>query len=243
MTTKELLIDLNERYPFEYAEKWDNVGLLVGDKNRDTGEIFVSLDVTSETLEQIPNGSTLITHHPLLFKSIKSVDFNSYEGKLIKILIQKDINYIVLHTNYDQCFLNDFYVGEILRITKYERIGSLIYYDVKEAFRKDYVKYLVQTNKQLSAVKGFRFVDSNVVISKVAVCTGSGSSLLREAKANGADLLITGDVNYHTAMEAKEIGVSILDVTHYHSEKYFGVDLVSYLGATKIMHEDPFKAI
>ncbi len=238
--TYELLNSLNTFYPFELAEKWDNVGLLIGDsKYRNVGKLFCSLDVTSDILDQIPNGSTLITHHPLIFKGLKTIDFNSYEGILIKKIIQKDINYIALHTNYDKVFLNAYFVKTILDINRYEQIDNFIYFYINASFQEKFITYI----KEKLDLKELNFINADVPITKVAVCTGSGSSMLREAKANGADLLLTGDITYHTAMEAKEIGINIIDITHFHSEKYFGVDLVTTLGAIKLIQKDPFEKI
>jgi dinuclear metal center YbgI/SA1388 family protein len=238
--TYDLLNKLDASYPFELAEKWDNVGLLIGDsKYKNVGQLFCSLDVTSDILKQIPNDSTLITHHPLIFKGLKTIDFNSYEGKLIQQIIQKNINYIVLHTNYDKTFLNAYFVEMILDIKNYTQENNFIYFYVNSSFQKNILFYI----KDKLSITELNFVDASVPITKIAVCTGSGSSMLREAKANGADLLLTGDITYHVAMEAKEIGINLLDITHFHSEKYFGDDLVTIYGATKLIQKDPFKKV
>jgi dinuclear metal center YbgI/SA1388 family protein len=57
-------------------------------------------------------------------------------------------------------------------------------------------------------------------IRHVAICAGSGSSLLKEVLASGAELFITGDLKYHEARTAEENGLSILDVGHYAPERY-----------------------
>jgi len=245
MTTSELLNTLNRHYPFELAESWDNIGLLIGDKNKNVENVFLSLDVTSYVLDQVKEDSTLITHHPLIFQSFKEIDFNSYHGKLIKKIIQKNINYIALHTNYDKAFLNEYFVKYILGIDFYKKEDMFIYFSVKNKDKKEFVSYI----KEKLKLENLQFVDSgNKEVSYVAVCTGSGSSMLREAKKNGADFLLTGDITYHTAMEAKELGISILDITHFHSEKHFGIDLESDLlrrglNVFKIRQTDPFMLV
>ena len=237
-TIKDLLNTLDHRYPFADAEKWDNVGLLLGSKQDNLNEVFVSLELTSEVINQLPTGSTIITHHPLIFSALKSIDFNTYQGKLIRELIKKDISYIALHTNYDTHFLNKYFIQKILKKDIIEGNGV-------DYFHCDYLSY-IQAAENISEYMNVDNMTFKLVyggtkkIQKIAVCTGSGSSYLREAKENGADILITGDIGYHTAIEAKEIGISLIDITHYHSEKYFGDDLVEDFGYIKIDSGNPF---
>ena len=233
----ELLNTLNKRYPFIDAEKWDNVGLLVGSEDNPINQVYLSLDINSSLLDSIPGGSTLITHHPLIFKPLKNITYSSYHGKILKQLIQKDINYIVLHTNYDKHFLNKYFIKDILGYDLSIGDDFLDYFNTDKISILDFKKEL---ELKMLSEKEFNFVDSGKDIQKVAVCTGSGSSYLNAAIAAGADLLITGDITYHVAMEAKELGLSLIDITHYHSEKWFGDDLSKDFGWIKLDSENPF---
>ena len=56
------------------------------------------------------------------------------------------------------------------------------------------------------------------IIKKVAVCGGSGASLLQAASRQGADLLLTGDVSYHDARRAEELGLTVVDAGHFATE-------------------------
>lgn len=114
MIAKHILNSLNHLYPFELAESWDNIGLLLGRDDNEITQVYLSLDVSSEVLEQVPEGSMLITHHPLIFKGLKEINTLGYEGKLIETMIKKDITYIALHTNYDNVFLNKYFIQKIL---------------------------------------------------------------------------------------------------------------------------------
>ena len=64
---------------------------------------------------------------------------------------------------------------------------------------------------------------------KIGLCTGAGSEFIHAAKEAGCDLFITGDVKYHTAQTAKEMGLNVLDIGHYGSEKIFTDNMASYL--------------
>ncbi len=262
MKVKNLLGLLNERYPFIDAEPWDNIGLLVGSEESDVSRpitledqvgdigylpgkkieypdrVYVSLELTSKVLNQIEDNSTLITHHPLIFNPLKVIDFNTIHGKLIQKLIKKNINYIVLHTNYDKHYLNRAYVENIIKQEILYTDGSLAFFETDNNHLID----LVEEIRERQNMKSLTYVGVELAeVNKVAVCVGSGSSELHRAIENGADTLITGDITYHTAVEAKELGLNLIDITHFHSEKHFGEDLVKDLDFIKIEPTDPFK--
>ncbi|MDD2335001.1 MAG: Nif3-like dinuclear metal center hexameric protein [Geobacteraceae bacterium] len=84
--------------------------------------------------------------------------------------------------------------------------------------------------KEEFAVEGLRFVgDGDRMLGKVALCGGSGSSLLREAYSQGADVLVTGDIKYHDALEAQSLGVALVDLGHFASEIPMVEELVARL--------------
>jgi len=82
-------------------------------------------------------------------------------------------------------------------------------------------KFSLEAKNRLQA-HYIRLIKSNEQkIKRVALCTGSGGSLLEQVNNKGADLYITGDITYHTALRAKELGLNILDVEHFDTEKFF----------------------
>lgn len=103
MTIDDLLKTINTHVPFDTAESWDNVGLLIGDKaNKITG-ILTALDCTKEIVDEALNKgcNTIICHHPLIFKGIKNITQQEGYGLIIRKLIKNDVNLIALHTNLD----------------------------------------------------------------------------------------------------------------------------------------------
>lgn len=102
MLIKDLLKVINQEIPFNTAESWDNVGLLIGDETAEVTGILTTLDCTIEVIEEAKNNqiNTIICHHPLIFSGIKSIYANGY-GKVIQALIKHDLNLIALHTNLD----------------------------------------------------------------------------------------------------------------------------------------------
>ncbi len=89
MRVREIYNFLNELSPFSLQSEWDNSGLLIGDLNTIVKTIYLSLDIDSELLESIEDNSLVITHHPLIFKGIKKIDFSAYPANLIQKMIQK----------------------------------------------------------------------------------------------------------------------------------------------------------
>ncbi|MBO3064123.1 Nif3-like dinuclear metal center hexameric protein [Staphylococcus shinii] len=103
MIIDELLKTVNTHVPFNTAESWDNVGLLIGDKANKVTGILTALDCTEEIVDEaIKKGyNTIICHHPLIFKGIKNITQQDGYGLIIRKLIQHDVNLIALHTNLD----------------------------------------------------------------------------------------------------------------------------------------------
>ena len=89
--------------PLNYAEDWDNAGLQVGDEKKEVRKLLLALTPSENIINQAVNGGydAIITHHPLLFKSIKSVTPKTAEGRKIIKLIQNDLVLASFHTNLD----------------------------------------------------------------------------------------------------------------------------------------------
>jgi putative NIF3 family GTP cyclohydrolase 1 type 2 len=75
MKLYEIINKLEESFPISLEEKWDNSGLLIGDRNSEISAIQISLDITDSVIDKaIENGCELIiTHHPIIFESIKQI--------------------------------------------------------------------------------------------------------------------------------------------------------------------------
>ena len=98
------LIEAFERWaPLKLAEKWDNVGLQVGSPQKEVRHIALALDLTPHTLEQALKLriDCLITHHPFIFKPLKSLRWDHWQHDLLRKLILQDVALVSLHTNLD----------------------------------------------------------------------------------------------------------------------------------------------
>lgn len=213
MKVKEIYSYLNELSPFDLQEKWDNSGLLVGNIEDTVKKVYISIDLDLGMLENIEEDSLIITHHPLIFSPLKQINYDSYSTKILKVLIQKNIALISMHTNIDKTHLNKYVAQEILDLDCIESESFITYAHVNSTF--DLFKEKISEKLNLEYVKS---VKCNEDIKKVALVTGAGMSLINEIDA---DCFITGDIKYHDAMEAKARGISLIDIRHYESEKFF----------------------
>jgi len=123
MITRDIINILEKKFPKINAEEWDNVGLLVGDYDKEVKKIQFSIDVSLEVIENAIKEKVdmIITHHPFIFKAIKSINEQDILSKKIRALIRNDINIYSIHTNLDSSVsgLND-YVLEKLGYTDYK---------------------------------------------------------------------------------------------------------------------------
>ncbi len=229
---------LNELSPFEMQASWDNSGLILGSYDQEITNVVLSIDIDEELLESVEEGTLIITHHPLIFSGIKSMDFATYPSKLLAKMIEKKIANIAMHTNFDLTHLNAYVAEKVLGKTVLNRDEYLLYFDVQSSME--------EFSAEVAKAFGLTHVKSVIAhdreIRRVALCTGSGASMIAEIDA---DLFLTGDIKYHDAMEAKMLGLSMIDIGHFESERFFGEILaedLKNLGLTVIISssENPF---
>ncbi len=214
MRVDEIYKILDALSPFELQESWDNSGLLVGDWSNEVKQIVLSIDIDEELLENLDENTLVITHHPIIFGGLKQLQFNQYPAKLLQTMLQKNISNIAMHTNFDQTHLNAYVATQVLGYEINEKEGFVAYIDVDEDFDQ-FAKEIAQR----FGLEHIRCVKNHEKIKRVALTTGSGASLMKQIKA---DCFLTGDIKYHDAMEAKTIGLSMIDIGHFESERYFG---------------------
>lgn len=205
---------------FSLQEEWDNSGLLIGNAESDIKDIYLTLEVTKELALFAKEDSLIISHHPLIFKALKRLDFLDYPSNIIEILIKKNISLIAMHTNFDTTHLNKYFVEKILGFNDYHMKGITCIVDGKFEFDALLKKFDYS----------IRYSKCKDIIQKIAIVCGSGIGEIESIyKECNIDCIITGDVKYHDVMKFKSLGISIIDANHYHSECFFGAILSPYL--------------
>lgn len=346
--TADIVGIINKIAPISLAEAWDNPGLQIGDPLAEITKVMVALDPTPDVINSALKASCqlLVTHHPLIFKPLKSISTATPLGSSIHKAIKGGLSIVSLHTNYDIANggLNDLLASKLrlsnvipLKITATcdlfklvvfvpvdhvepvrsalfdfalkqgnyrncsfaaDGVGTFTPLEGAEPFigtvgelatvHEDRLELLIERGQLPRAVKALlaahpyeepafdiypllnegeklglgrigrlpeptalgeyagqlkkvlsapalRYVgDPMTRISKVALCSGSGASLLRDAVRAGADLLVTGDVKYHEAREAEDLGLALIDAGHFPTEIIMVNDVTERLGRALI---------
>ncbi|MDR0666593.1 MAG: Nif3-like dinuclear metal center hexameric protein [Campylobacteraceae bacterium] len=212
---------LNNLSPFEFQEKWDNSGLIVGSMNDEVERVCISLELDGEVVQNAPDKTLFITHHPLIFNPFKKLDFTKYPANIIKTLAKKECAALAMHTNIDKTHLNRYVAERILEQKIVEADDFVCYFDVNMSFDELCLFIAKKLNMQT-----LKIVKSCENIKRAALCTGSGGDLVEQIEA---DCFISGDLKYHNAVAAKENGLNLIDIGHFESERYFTSVLSEHL--------------
>lgn len=222
----ELIDELCKKYPLDLQEEWDNSGLQLGNLDSELKNILISLDLEDKGIDlAIENDCNLIiTHHPYLFNGTKSIDLSDPFYNRLEKAIKNDITIFAIHTNLDiakdglndnLCDILDIKDAKVLEVNKEVGLGRYGYIEKTSAL--DFSK---KVKKILRAENLVCYGDEEKQIEKIAVCGGAGQSLFDDALAMGCDLMITGDVSYHMAMDYSNRGLFIIDPGHFASENH-----------------------
>ena len=239
MLCKEIIQVIEAAYPREAALDFDNVGLLAGRSEKEVNRVYIALDATDAVIDCAVRAGAdmLITHHPLIFSPLKKVTDENFISRRIVKLIQNDISYYAMHTNYDvlgMAELSEKILGirdtEVLDITRENggipegigRIGSL-----EQPVTLEECCVYIKHKLNLGSLKVVGDMDAKV--SRLAISPGSGKSVIGAAIAKGADVLVTGDIGHHEGLDAVEQGLSVIDAGHYGTEYIFIDDMKRFL--------------
>lgn len=211
-------------------DNWDNTGFQIGDENKDINRILVALDIDNYVYEKalIEKFDMIITHHPLIFKPLNSITTSSYKEKLIFNLIKNEIVVYNAHTNLDQTHggVNDVLADLLgLKNSISLKVNEGIFEDeygygkVGDIEEQPLTKYIKLIKDKLNIDYLTVYGDDEIKVNRVAVCGGSGAEFIFNAYNANACVYITGDIKYHDAQYGNELGLTIIDAGHYHTEK------------------------
>jgi dinuclear metal center YbgI/SA1388 family protein len=236
MKCSEILKKFEMDFPKDAAEDWDNPGLLAGRMDSEIRTVYVTLDVTDEAVADAVSckADLIVSHHPLIFSPIRRVTDEDRIGRRMITMIEHHIAYLAAHTNFDvrkMADLNEEQLGlkntEVLMVTgerdgKAEGIGR-----VGEAPEEMTLSaFCSRVKDALGIPYVLCYGDPDRVIRRAAVSGGSGKSVIGDAKEKGADVIVTGDIDYHTAIDSVADGLAIIDAGHYGTEYCF-IDYMS----------------
>ena len=242
MKLRDIIGELKTMYNPKMAEDWDNVGLLIGDEDKEIKKILFCLDVTENAVEKaLKSGVNLIiSHHPVIFSGMKRINNETLHARKVLRLIENKIAVYSIHTNADFSVngLNDF-VMEKLDLDGETKILNEVsfedYNEIKDCLEQHHggtvrikilnegitLENLVKKIKYQLGLPYVRYVgDKDRIVYRVGLVTGGGSSFISQAKGN-ADVFLTGDLRYHEALDVVEEGGLLVDIGHLESEYLF----------------------
>ena len=236
MLLKNLEIKLNDLLKPDTSYEWDNSGLLIGEMQKDIKSVMITLEIDEKVMKDAIDKKVdmIISHHPLIFKPKKNLKNSEKNSLIIMNLIKNDIAVYAAHTNYDiiKEGLND-YLAKLIGLTDIETLYS----DGEPKIgRFGILKNKMDTEEfadhvsRTAGIKHLRIVKGNEKpVEKIGLVTGAGIEYINNAIDSGCDTFVTGDVKYHEAQHAKELGINILDIGHYASEIHFNDSMKEFL--------------
>ena len=228
-TVHDVLTFLETLAPRSMKMDWDNVGLLCGSRKTEVSKILVALDPFEGVCEEAAawGAQLIVTHHPLIFKALKSITDDTSIGRSIQLLCRKNISAINAHTNLD-CApggVND-RLAAALGLSEVEVIDPMGV-DANGAqwglLRKGTVAEqplpeFLSTVKSALGCEGLRYADGGKPVNKVAVGGGACASGLMDAYYAGCDTFVTSDVKYNQFWDARDMGLNLIDAGHFPTE-------------------------
>jgi dinuclear metal center YbgI/SA1388 family protein len=224
--------------PLNAALEWDNSGLLIGERDKPVERILVALDCTDEVANEAEDVDLIITHHPLIFRPIKSITSDTALGRRIITLLRGGASLYSAHTNLDiaEGGVNDALFDALGLINKEPlmppdsgeaglgRAGAL----PAKARLDEFADFV----RKILGLRHIRYFGSpSFPIFKAGLVGGSGSAYkyFKEAAAKGCQVYITGDIKYHDVQAALDMDLCLIDATHIGSETLMVKKLVEYL--------------
>lgn len=231
MQSRELIKKLEKLAPPEYAESWDNPGLLVGSAGREVHKIYIALDADGEAVDQAARCGCdmILTHHPLLFSAIKSIRDEDFIGHRLITMIENRINYYAMHTNFDVAVMADLAADQLhlvnrsplamVRETEEGPKGIGCTGSLPEEMTLAELAAAVRKAFDLPQVRCYG--DPEKKICKVSMCPGSGKGMDGDVLKSGGQVFITGDVDHHYGIDCVEKGICVIDAGHHGLEHIF----------------------
>lgn len=225
----EIINFLESTAPPSLAESYDNVGLLIGDSDKEVRKVLITLD-TDEIVAidaQEKQADLVISHHPLIFKPLGRITGDDAVSRTVLTFVKEDIALFAMHTNFDSVKrgLGDLFLDKIVETENRVPLegadengigrcadlkNGILFRDllgrIKRQFHLRTVRYIGEEKRE---------------IHRIAVCNGGGAEFIYRAKELGADCFVTGDIKYHQARFAYENDMALVEVPHYNAEFIF----------------------
>lgn len=230
-TVKEIYEYVDSKAPFRYQMDFDNAGFLVGHADREVSRVLIALDITFEAIEEaiVQGCQLIISHHPVIWGQIQKVTDQDTTGRKLLLLAENQIAAICAHTNLDavEGGVNTALANamglenpQVLEYCGVDENGNAYgvgrYGSVPETLRS--LDKIAEKAKQALGIPGIRVMNAGTPVEKVAVGGGACGSMLSDVVKAGCDTFLTSDLKHDIYLEAKSLGINLLDAGHYSTE-------------------------
>ena len=247
MVQLAVLIQFFEQFaPQKLAEEWDNVGLLIGDPDAQIEHVLTCLTLTPDVAAEAVNKHVglIVTHHPVLFRPIQRLTTESSEGAMLLGLIQSGIAVYAPHTRYDNAAEGiNVQIAERLHLENLQPLKPMVADSPADselalgAGRFGQLAVSCRLSELLSIIKsqfGAETLglvgDASRSVQTIGIACGSAANFLTAARKAGCDLFITGEARFHDCLAARTMGLAMILLGHYVSERFAMEQLAVILG-------------
>ena len=238
---KDIIEAIELLAPLNWQEEYDNSGLTLGNIEEECKGVYVCLDVSDQVINKAleENCNLIISHHPIIFKGIKKIDYSSKQGNVIVKAIKNEITLYALHTNIDNALFGvNGILAEKLGLKNLKALSNFDLFENENWLgagaigeleapinKEDFFNYL---KKVLNIPSIKHNAKEQKLIQKVAVCGGSGSCLISNAIKLQADIVITADIKYHDFIDNDD-KILLAEIGHFESEQFIKERIIAIL--------------
>lgn len=224
---RDIAAIIEEFAPLPLQESYDNAGLQVGRPDMNVSAVLLCLDVTEEVLDEAiaRKCDIIVSHHPLIFRGLKSLTGADPVQRVAIRALEENVAVYSAHTNLDSAWNGvshemardlDLHDIRVLHPSSDDpRTGLGVIGEIRPTPKLEFLRRV----KEKFGVRALRYSAQSpgLVVKRVALCGGSGAEFIGDAIAQGADLIVTGDVKYHQ-FTSNANDIIIADIGHYESE-------------------------
>ncbi len=245
MTVHEIFTLLDGYAPTKLQMDFDNAGFLVGEAEQSVSKILVALDITKDVVQEAAEigAQLIVSHHPVIFHPMRSVTDQDPTGRIVRTLVQNRISAVCMHTKLDlvRNGVNDA-LARALCLEETDILEPGGEDDWDEPFGLGRVGFWTEGPKPMSdfiyhvktalGTPGVRCHDAGIPVHKVAVGGGACGSSMPVAKAMCCDTFVTADLKYNDFLDARAVGINLIDAGHFPTENVICEPLAEFLAAS-----------
>lgn len=234
MQVKDIAETIEAFAPLPLQESYDNAGLQVGDPEMNVSAVLLCLDVTEDILDEATRRqcNMVVSHHPLIFRGLKHLTGVTDTERICIEALRRGIAIYSAHTNLDSAWngvsheMAHILCVKNLSVLRLPESGCCMECDgrpaglgvVGDITPTPKMEFLRKV-KEKFGVKSLRYSAQSplLVVKRVALCGGSGGSMIEDAVNAGADVFVTADIKYHDFQENAQ-NIVLADIGHFESE-------------------------